>query len=67
MAFNPYTRVMLRTDRFAVEGAKRGDIGWIIEVYSDDAYEVEFSDAKGISYAQILVAREDIEVPEQTD
>jgi hypothetical protein len=42
----------LCTDRFVNEGVKKGDVGVIIEVYPNEKYEVEFSDSKGISYAQ---------------
>lgn len=58
-----YTRVRLLTDKYAAEGAQQGALGYIIEVY-DDAYEVEFSRADGVTYAQIVVREEDLAVDE---
>lgn len=59
-----YAQVRLVTDRYAAEGANAGDIGYIIEVYPD-AYEVEFSDAQGVTYAQIVVRPNEIESGER--
>jgi hypothetical protein len=59
-----YTRVRLISDRYEAEGASRGAIGYIIEMYDDGAYELEFSDANGITFAQIVARREDVEVDE---
>jgi len=62
MALEPYSCVRLRTDRFVEEGAKTGDVGFVIEVYPDGNYEVEFSDANGITYAQLVAGAEDLEL-----
>ena len=35
-------------------------LGYVIESYSDGKYEVEFSDANGITIAQIVVGEEDL-------
>ncbi len=59
-----YSRVKLLTNDYATEGAVAGNIGYIIEVY-DDAYEVEFSDANGITFAQIVARPEAIRLDEQ--
>ena len=61
--FENYTRVRLITDKYRSEGAEFGDIGYIIEVYHD-AYEVEFSDKSGATYAQIVARDGDLEVSE---
>ena len=54
---------MLVTDRHESEGVRRGMTGYVIEVYDDGNYEVEFSDsATGVTLAQ-LVVREDDAVP----
>jgi hypothetical protein len=56
-----YSRVMLVTDNHEHEGAKRGMIGYIIEVYEDGNYEVEFSDpATGITLAQLVLTEGEI-------
>lgn len=59
-----YSRVRLLTDRFISEGLRYGTMGYVIEVYGDGNYEVEFSDAKGISVAQIVVQEAELEVCE---
>jgi hypothetical protein len=60
-----FNRVRLCTDRFILEGAKFGDLGYIIECYSDGCFEVEFSDpTTGVSFAQIVVEKRDIELAE---
>ena len=53
-----YSRVRLVTDRFRSEGVEPGDLGYIIEMFDEDAFEVEFSDANGITIA-LIVARHD--------
>ena len=57
-----YSRVQLTTDRFQGEGAPSGMIGYVIECYADGNYEVEFSDEKGITIAQVVAARDDIRI-----
>lgn len=37
-------------------------IGYVIECYADGNYEVEFSDEKGITIAQVVAARDDIRI-----
>lgn len=51
-----YSRIRLRTAKYEGEGAKWGDLGYIIEVY-EDAYEIEISDSSGITLA-LLAAKE---------
>jgi len=64
-----YSRVKLLTDKFQSEGVKSGDIGYVIEVYGDHNYEVEFSNDHGITIAQIVAHENELEVnePTQTD
>ena len=59
-----YSRVKLTTNNYSSEGAHAGDIGCIIEVYRDGAYEVEFSDANGISFAQIVAQEAELQFDE---
>ena len=59
MSFPLYARVRLITDKYLAEGVGNGAIGYIIEKYKD-AYEVEFSDAQGITIAQIAVSPNEI-------
>ena len=44
-----------------VPGIKYGVIGFILEVYDDGNYEVEFSDESGITIAWQAFSGEDIE------
>lgn len=62
-----YSRVILQTDRFSEQNARRGMVGYVIEVYPDGNYEVEFSDpATGISIAQIVAAESELQAdPEE--
>lgn len=64
MRWQNYTRVRLLTDTYVAEGARPGALGYIIEVYADGAYEVEFSDADGVTVAQIVAREEDLAVDE---
>ena len=61
MPLKQYERVRLRTDRFVSDGAKKGDVGFVIEIYPDGNVEVEFSNADGVSYAQLVATPEDLE------
>ncbi len=58
-----YSRVRLLTNRFQSEGAFYGAMGYIIEVY-DNAYEVEFSDEAGSTFAQIVAEENELELCE---
>ena len=62
-----FDEVKLITDKYTGEGAPKGDIGTIIEIYNrkglPTGYEVAFTDPKtGDDYAMITVQEEDIEV-----
>lgn len=60
-----FKRVKLKTNKYAEEGVPKGDIGYIIEIYDDGNYEIEFSDNKtGITYAQLIVEPKDVEIYE---
>lgn len=55
-----YSRVMLVSDDHKGDGAARGMIGYIIEVYDDGHYEVEFSDSSGTTIAQIVASENEL-------
>ncbi len=60
-----YSRVKLLANKFESEGVNIGDIGYIIEVYDNETYEVEFSDSKtGFTIGQIVANLRDIELAE---
>lgn len=58
--FANYSRVSLLTDKFQDDGVGIGAVGYVIETYPPDAYEVEFSDADGATLAQIVVCHEEL-------
>jgi hypothetical protein len=55
-----YSRVRLTTNKYEKEGGRVGMLGYIIETYPDGRYEVEFSDANGVSIAQLVVTEDDV-------
>ena len=56
-----YSRVMLVTDKYKGDGGRRGMMGYIIEVYEDGNYEIEFSDATtGTTSTQLVANDQDI-------
>lgn len=58
-----YSRVVLITDAYEAEGARRGMVGYVIEQYPDERFEVEFSDSMtGVTVAQVVVGELDIEL-----
>jgi len=59
-----YSRVRLITNKYTKDGVPEGSLGYVIEVYDDGKYEVEFSDPETGS-TQLVIAHEDvIESPE---
>ena len=51
MTLEPYALVELLTDRYQDRGVFAGQIGTILEVHADEAYEIEFSRADGTTIA----------------
>ncbi|PWI57775.1 DUF4926 domain-containing protein [Sulfoacidibacillus thermotolerans] len=59
---NQYDCVKLKTNRFKNEGLSEGDIGYIIEVYSDGNMEVEFSNPlTGETIAMVVAQPSELE------
>jgi hypothetical protein len=57
-----YSPVRLLTDRFRDKGLETGAIGYVIEVYPNGDYEVEFSEpASGITIAQVVAKEGELE------
>ena len=50
-----YARVKLVSDRHRADGASAGMLGYIIELYPNGKYEVEFSNPDGTTIAQVVV------------
>ena len=56
-----YSEVVLVTDKYESEGARKGMIGYVIETYEDGSYEVEVSDSTtGVTLALLTVTEDDI-------
>jgi hypothetical protein len=58
MKIQNYSKVILNTDKYSLEGIRKGSIGYVIEVY-DNNYEVEFSDADGTTITQLVLQESD--------
>lgn len=56
-----YSRVRLQVDTYLEEGVGSGAHGYVIEVWPDGKYEVEFSDSEGITIARLVLAESEIE------
>jgi cell shape-determining protein MreC len=65
MSLENYSRVVLLTDRHQDQGVKIGAIGYIIEIYDDGNYEVEFSDSDGFTIAQLVLRSDEVELAEE--
>ncbi len=61
-----YTCVQLKTDKYRYQGASCFNVGYIIEVYPNNKYEVEFSDLNGITTAQIVADGNELELAPPT-
>ena len=64
MMLSNYSQIRLSTEKYKSEGIEIGAIGYIIETYGEDAYEVEFSDENGITIGLIVAHGSELEVCE---
>jgi len=60
MTLEPYSLVKLLTDRYQDRGVTAGAIGTILEVYEDEAYEIEFSLDDGTTIAWFAVLQNEV-------
>ncbi len=60
----PYTVIRLTTDRYRDQGVRVGTLGVILEVYGDEAYEVDFSDDEGNVIDWFAIEQSEVQ-PEQ--
>jgi Domain of unknown function (DUF4926) len=60
MTLEPYSLVKLLTDRYQGRGVAAGAIGTILDVYENEAYEVEFSDDDGTTIAWFAVLQTEV-------
>ncbi len=68
MMLENYSRVRLLTDAWRSENVHAGMVGYVIEIYPNDHYEIEFSDKDGITIAQIVAKGDEIELyPEDVE
>ncbi len=66
MSLNKLDTVVLKTD-LPDHGLKRGDIGAVVEVYGDEAVEVEFVTASGRTQALITLSVDSVRPVGPTD
>jgi Domain of unknown function (DUF4926) len=60
MLLPQYSVIQLVTDRYQDREVSTGEIGIILEVYDDDAYEVEFSKEDGTTIACFAVKHTEV-------
>jgi len=65
--FHPYDRVEIVTDRFAEEGVTPGMVGYVIERWDSDAFEVEVMRNDGSTLAQFVANSSDLRLSAQED
>jgi len=61
MVLECYSIVRLLTNRYQDRGVSAGAIGVILEIYDDEAYEVEFSREDGTTIAWFAVQQDEVE------
>jgi hypothetical protein len=54
--------VVAITEDISDQGLRRGHVGTVVEVYSPDSFEVEFSDDEGHTYALLTLNRKQLMV-----
>jgi hypothetical protein len=62
MTLEPYSLVKLLTDRYQDRGVSAGAIGTILEVYEDEAYEIEFSRDDGTTIAWFAILQNEVKL-----
>jgi len=67
MALECYSSVRLLTDRYQERGVSAGAVGAILDIYGDEAYEVEFSRRDGTTIAWFAVKQDEVEPYVQSD
>jgi hypothetical protein len=60
MTLEPYALVELLTNSYHDRGVSAGAIGTILEVYDDEAYEIEFSRQDGTTIAWFAVPKGEV-------
>jgi Domain of unknown function (DUF4926) len=60
MRLEPYSAVELLTDHYHDRGVSVGAIGTILEVYNQEAYEIEFSRPDGTTIAWFAVPQNEV-------
>ena len=68
MVLENYSRVRMLTNAYQSENVHASMVGYIIEIYPNDHYEIEFSNKDGITVAQIVARGDEIELyPEDAE
>ncbi len=64
MSYSNYSEVRLLSDAYQSDGLSKGAIGYIIEVWEEGVYEVEFSNPAGTTIALLALPESEIELSE---
>jgi uncharacterized protein YkuJ len=64
MPLENYSRIRLSTHSYEREGVPVGTVGYIVEVYGNEAYEVEFLDENNNTIALFSVKQDEVEPAE---
>jgi hypothetical protein len=65
--FSQFQQIAIATDRYASEGAARGSVGFILEIYDDGALEIEIPDrATGHTIALITAWPSEIQADDSS-
>lgn len=62
-----FAHVKLTSEEYQQDGLPKGVKGVIVDVYENEAYEVDFSDEFGITLACIAVKQYDVELVEHLE
>jgi len=61
---HPFQKVRLLTDKYLEDGIKSGDIGFIVEKYDEEHFEVDFSDKDGTTICIFSFPIDELELAE---
>ena len=59
-----FQRVKLNSDKYINEGLEKGAVGYILNIYDSNHYEVEFSDSNGITIMLCSFSIDELELAE---
>lgn len=67
MHLQKYALVQLLTEQYRDRGVSAGAIGTILEIYGDEAYEIEFSHEDGTTITWFAVSQTEVQLYREKD